>query len=389
MEVPDFLNSKFGAGAAALLLLISLGFVGLNFFQGSAVGGADNIISYCGYPDYFDQFEDQNGYEPNAQCTDVRIADYRIDTEKTSWTNGDWGCGGSVSVYRVEENGDLTKLNDTGESQSDPEDITVGPLTVETLSQTSGLQFYNCDYVANTYEYDFGGNLEMTASTPEDVYKKDKILVTIEIENRYDSKIEGEAEVEFCSQGAFGLNRCVTRTATLDIQPGEQSSKTLTVPNENVGDVVDVSASFDGSLYVSGWQGANVDCDNDNKIERIEDCSGFPVTASKDIGDIRMQPPVNVQEITGPRTVSPNQEVTYSVNVSNIEAVSPELTWSNGETGQSATYSWNSTGNKTVAVTVDDGISERTEEITVKVETLFGGVSKFFGNLWSIVTFSG
>jgi len=361
------------------------------FSEGSVVGGADNMISYCGTPNYFDQFQEQNGYTPNAQCTGVEIAGFRIDTEKTSWTNGNWGCGGSVTVYKVQDNGDLNQVADTGESKSSPDDITVGDLTIEPISQTSGLSFYNCEYVANSYEYSFGGNLDMTASTPEDAYKKEELPVNIQFHNRYDGKVAGETTVEFCSTGAFGLNRCVTRSASVDLQPGEQAMKALKVPNENVGDVVKVSSSFDGSLHVSGWERVNVDCDGDSRIERIEDCSGFPVTASKDLQDIRMQPPVEVQDIVGPRTVEPGENVTYTANVSNFQAVSPDLTWSNGDTGRTATYSWDTTGNKTVTLTVDDGFNEETTSIEVRVEqqSILDGVFGFLESLWGFLSYGG
>lgn len=377
------------------LFLVLMTFSALFYVQGSVVGGSDNIISYCGTPDFFDQFNDQYGYTPNGECTGVEIDGYRIDTEKedgyTSNSDWRWGCSGSVSVYKIKENGDLKEIRDTGDAKRDIEDIQVGDLTIEPLSQTSGLSFYNCEWVANTYEYDFNGNLSMDASVPADVSDMENIPVDIQLDSEYNNQITGDIKATFCTEGAFGLNRCISRSVETDIAPGSRAIETVQVAKQNVGDTIEVSASFNGVMEVDGWKRVNVDCDSDSRIERIEDCDGFPISISKELDDIRTIPPVEVQDIIGPETVSVGEEVTYTANVSNLEEVSPSLSWSNGESGESAVYSWNSTGTYTVELTIDDGISETTETINVEVEdnSLFGGVMEFFRGLWQALTFQG
>lgn len=381
----------FGGGLFFILMVFSAFF----YVQGSVVGGSDNIISYCGTPDFFDQFDDQYGYTPNGECSGVIIDDYRIDTEKsdgyTSNSDWRWGCSGSVSVYKMKENGDLEEIRDTGDAKRDIEDIELGPLTIQPLSQTSGLSFYNCEWVANTYEYDFNGDLSMEASAPNDVSDMEIIPVDIQLENQYENQITGDIEATFCTEGAFGLNRCISRSVEADIPAGSRAIKTVQVPKENVGEIIEASASFDGVMHVDGWERVNLDCDSDGKIERIEDCDGFPISISKELDDISTIPPVEVQEIIGPETVSVGEEVTYTANVSNLDEVSPSLSWSNGDSGESAVYSWNSTGSYIVELTINDGISETTEKITVDVEekSLFGGIADFFNSLWQALTFQG
>jgi len=132
----------------------------------------------------------------------------------------------------------------------------------------------------------------------------------------------------------------------------------------------------------------NFDTDLDGVIDPEDDCpetpglpekNGCPNQASK------------ILSVDGPRNVTVGEEVEFSAKVKNPDDDSTTISWGNGETGRSAAYSWNSTGNYTVSVTADDGITKETKEIQVRVEekSLLAAIYEFFGKIWSIVTFSG
>ena len=95
-----------------------------------------------------------------------------------------------------------------------------------------------------------------------------------------------------------------------------------------------------------------------------------------------------IDSIEGPENVTVGEEVKYSVDVGDSESYSFTITWSNGETGESADYEFDSTGNRTVSVTVDDGFNKDTEEIRVRVEekTLLDVISEFFDGIWQALT---
>lgn len=131
-----------------------------------------------------------------------------------------------------------------------------------------------------------------------------------------------------------------------------------------------------------------MDTDLDGVIDLEDDCpetpglpvkNGCPNQASK------------ILSVDGPRNVTVGEEAEYDVMVKNPDDDSTTVSWSNGETGDLASYTWNTTGNKTVTVTADDGITEDTEEIMVRVKekSLLASISEFFGKIWSILTFSG
>jgi len=112
----------------------------------------------------------------------------------------------------------------------------------------------------------------------------------------------------------------------------------------------------------------------------LEEKNGCPNQASK------------IDSINGERNVTVGENVEYSVDINNPDGDSTSVSWSNGETGESASYSWNSTGAKTVSVTIDDGYEQRSGELNVQVgekQGLLEQITGFFGNIWSVLTFSG
>jgi hypothetical protein len=131
-----------------------------------------------------------------------------------------------------------------------------------------------------------------------------------------------------------------------------------------------------------------MDTDLDGVLDSEDNCpetpglpekNGCPNQASK------------ILSVDGSRNVTVGEQVEYSAKVKNPDDDSTMVSWSNGATGKSAVYTWNSTGNKTVSVTADDGITEETKEVSVRVEekSLLASVYEFFGKIWSVITFSG
>ena len=127
---------------------------------------------------------------------------------------------------------------------------------------------------------------------------------------------------------------------------------------------------------LDGFRDENDECP---ETPGIEEKNGCPNQVSK------------VISVDGPRNVTVGEEVNYSVSVRNPDDDSTSISWSNGATGDSAVYKFNSTGNYTLSVTADDGFEEDTEEIRVRVEekTLLGKVAEFFGGIWQFLTFQG
>jgi hypothetical protein len=130
-----------------------------------------------------------------------------------------------------------------------------------------------------------------------------------------------------------------------------------------------------------------VNQDGDEFIDAVDSCPTVPGIAGKN--GCPNNVPV-VESVSGPRNVTVGEPVNYTVEAVDQDEDSLDFSWSNGETGEKATYVFDSKGEKTVSVTVDDGFSESSKEIEVDAEnTLFGKFTDFLSNLWSVVTFSG
>jgi hypothetical protein len=130
------------------------------------------------------------------------------------------------------------------------------------------------------------------------------------------------------------------------------------------------------------------DSDSDGVADSNDDCPETPGMPEKD-GCPNEEP--EIVSLDGERNVTLNNEIEYSVDYRNPDNDDISVSWSNGESGDSATYSWNSTGLKTVSVSVDDGFTTVSEEVRVQVgeKSFWDSVIEFFGNIWSVLTFSG
>jgi len=147
---------------------------------------------------------------------------------------------------------------------------------------------------------------------------------------------------------------------------GDDSNEGYAKINVDFGMDTDLDGEIDGEDYCPETPG-------------LPEKKGCPNQASK------------ILSLDGPRNTTVGEEARYSVKVRNPDDDSTTVSWSNGGTGESTSYSWNSTGNYTVSVTADDGITETEESLRVEVreKPVLESVFEFFGKIWSILTFSG
>lgn len=176
----------------------------------------------------------------------------------------------------------------------------------------------------------------------------------------------------------------------------------------NLADFMDQGMELDGEFrswsgrgpVIAGESGVHgdvkvnfeVDQDSDSVIDAVDSC---PTNPGIPDNDGCLNEPSTVESLDGPRELTVKELATYSVQVSNPDGDETSISWSNGDTGESATYLWNSTGIKTVSVTLDDSFDEKTRTVQVDVVQLpkppnpLEALSNFFSNLWQILTFSG
>jgi len=134
------------------------------------------------------------------------------------------------------------------------------------------------------------------------------------------------------------------------------------------------------------------DSDQDGIKDSNDDC---PETSGIEAKNGCLNQASEIVSLDGSSEVAVGQTVEYTVSVENPDGDSQTISWSNGDTGKSAEYTFENPGSRTVSVTVDDGYDEQSESIAVQVKEApeppspLDALSSFFGNIWSILTFSG
>ena len=131
-----------------------------------------------------------------------------------------------------------------------------------------------------------------------------------------------------------------------------------------------------------------VNSDSDSLIDGVDACPYQAGTPEKN-GCPNTAPVVN--SVSGPGNVTVGEAVNYSVEVDDPDGDGVEVSWSNGETGRVASYSWSKPGEKSVTVSVDDGFEESssTVDVRVKEKSFFGSILDFFGGIWNALWYSG
>lgn len=266
-------------GFGLLLAIAAIAFSGGTFSALQA--SAPTTVSYCGDANWFDQFQDQEGYTPNARCTGVQIEDTRIDVSVSTW-DGSWGCHTDYTAYDV-ENGQLTKLTEFENEE------TVNGIEVD----KSGWRFanYDCQYVQTDYDVSFPGNLTIEAEAAEQVRDGETLDVTIPVTNNFAYPVSGTVSVTLT-----GSDGSVNRESDVTVSPGRTNTVSFIAPAVELGEGnASISPSFDGRMteVFNDWEGVNLDCDGDGTIERVEDCrgEGISVTGQGSSADVDIKPP--------------------------------------------------------------------------------------------------
>lgn len=260
-----------------LLLLLAAAATGhiLNIGPLSTATTSDtSIVSYCGQPDWFDQFNRQNGYTPARQCTGVKIAGYRIDMEKTYYIDG-WGCWTQYTIYDIQDDGTLDKIQETDGWTTNPPTWELDGLTVQTKA---GHRFasYDCQWIQTAYEPQIDGSLHFETDVPDTVERGDTVDATVQLENQFDHRVSGTAHLKFCAGGPFGGQSCTSHEEDVSVASGRVETFTVEVPSDAVQNEVDLTTRFDGQVeLLDGWQGVNFDCTGDGQINPVSDCDGL------------------------------------------------------------------------------------------------------------------
>lgn len=240
------------------------------------------VVSYCGDADWFDQFQDQEGYTPNARCTGVQIEDTRIDVSVSTW-DGSWGCYTDYTAYTVDDNGGLTKEAEFSE------EATVNGITID----KSGYRFasYDCQWVQTDYEISFPGNVTIDTQAADQVRDGETLTVTIPVRNNFEYPVSGSVSAEL-----LGSDGTVSRTGEVSVPAKSSRTVVFTAPAAKLGQGnASITTSFDGKMtgVFRDWQGVNLDCDSDGTIEQVEDCrgEGLAVNGQGASADVDIQPP--------------------------------------------------------------------------------------------------
>ena len=123
-------------------------------------------------------------------------------------------------------------------------------------------------------------------------------------------------------------------------------------------DLSNVHAEYGSVEYI-----LRSDADGDGVFDRNDECP--QVAGELENGCPNTVPTVSVSV---PGTVEDESEFAATAEASDVEAQNLSYTWSNGDTGAEATYSFPVSGvNRTVSVEVSDGIDFVSKEATVRV----------------------
>jgi hypothetical protein len=351
---------------------LAVGFVGVNFFQGSVVGG--NLV---GSAPYFCPVND-NG--------DISFGSVSSD------------CTSDVRGYFPFSNGGPdTSFWLQIKSIDDGQRVDVSPVSKWLIE--NGYRTGSEDYYPNIRMHD----LEWNRNLRNKIESGTTCSASISPNSRSEFTFNGDQYHEHWD-GYKDTNDLFSSTANVEAEEVRITEHRVFC-KFNLGEVMEGATGKDFnslreagevSLYgensYEGTTGMTVDFGIDSDLDGERDsedaCPQEPGIPEK--GGCPNEPST-VESLDGPRNVTVEESATYSVQVSNPDGDETSISWSNGETGESATYSWNSTGTKTVSVTVDDGFDERTEEVSVQVgeKTLLGSLSEFFSQIWSVLTFSG
>lgn len=261
---------------------IALLATGSGLLSTTATAQTSTITSYCGTPDFFDQFAEQEGYSLTERCTGVQVQDYRIDVSKDSYNEG-WGCFADYTVYKNPD-GNLEQVAEGDEGDN----INVEGLEIQTKA-ASGFSYYNCDYIRTDYTPSFDGELTYNLVSPGESLQGETAQVEVVFNNTYSHRVTGDASARFCTDAPFG-SQCTSSSTDLNIAGDSVKYKTFTVDTSDVEGSINVQVSSSGLVLdaLGSWEGVNLDCNQDGTQEPVEDCNGLPMQGGSESGTIEV-----------------------------------------------------------------------------------------------------
>ena len=394
-EVWDSTEGKLAVLASGTVLIVLLGVLALNPIQGTLTDGDHRGITLKNCPvdnnfdinDRCDLDSNNPDFDNMGSFGDVNVhkdgnTNFRVEVDYLRHIGEDFAPQlpylanngyltesgredvqdeGSIEDVRMRNdivwNSDVRKALGAGTSCS----VRIQPYSISEVVYTwndSGelrTQRYHEDWHAGNSEYrDFRHFFpnKVTLQAEDVTIRKHSLWCQFDFKEMMDKGAEHSNMVEF-EAGRLEAG-------------GDDSDEGYAKINVNFGMDTDLDGEIDGEDYCPETPG-------------LPEKNGCPNQASK------------ILSLDGPRNVTVGEEARYSVKVRNPDDDSTTVSWSNGGTGESTSYSWNSTGNYTVSVTADDGITETEESLRVEVreKPVLESVFEFFGKIWSVITFSG
>lgn len=268
----------------SIVFLASLLVGGVYFYtQGTIVEPPEEeLITYTPnyeYPDFFEDFKEDEGYEPEHGDL-TKIGDYRIATDEVHSTYDDEegnlqkDCAVSMTVYEDTDSG-LNKIREI-EEENDPDDIELEELTVKPMTQNR-FSFYRCEWIGTSFDYEPSGQFEFEANVPNQSTTGETLTSEVNIENQFDYPVSGTVNLKFCSEGPFNTKSCTERNVKVEkLKPQATSTEQVNISLDRVKGNVTLKPTFKGTLVIGdSWTGVNWDCDGDSTIERADMCDGF------------------------------------------------------------------------------------------------------------------
>jgi hypothetical protein len=259
--------------AALAVLAVAIMVAASNNIFSTLSAGEQDMISYCGTPDWFDRYPDKYGYTPTSQCTSIQVADYRIDTEIREYYDGRRSCYAQWDVYNITADGDLDKIVSDHYSPRDG-DLQLPGLEI---SKSGGRYDKNtCMWVSTSYDAQLPGKVSFTATGAPDAVRGQPATVTVHTQNQFHEPVNGTLSAKFCVPGPFGQDTCLTRQSAISVSAGGVTSTDFSVPTDRIyGNITVTPTLTAGVQRPAQWRGVNADCDNDGTIEPMSRCDRF------------------------------------------------------------------------------------------------------------------
>jgi hypothetical protein len=401
MSHRDFLDSTTGkitAVGVSAAFLVAAGFLALNFSQGSVVGEDHTPrFSDCTYVEETGNIQgdcEQNrgeissfggwgGDVSGAYQDGEPVPKYfwiRIDSIQTFPADGGDEAK-SPQMMWLYKNGYVTE---SGQEDDFPDDVDIayGDLKWNSELRSSLEAGTVCEA---TIRPSAQGEVYITTTEEEQAFNDEPDADELHVSEMISSPATVAADDVHITEGyiacLFDFTEVMNKALAMDGYFKSWSGRSIMIGGY---DYDEGSTSFDVDF--------GMDSDGDGFLDENDECPEQPGLEEKDGCPNQ---PSEIVEINGPRNATLESEVEYSVEVSNPDDDPTTISWGNGDTGETATYTWNSTGTKEITVSADDGFNTSSRSISVQVgeapepPSPLEALSSFFSGLLDILWYSG